>query len=189
MNSIWLLFILLISIPFGFTACRMGPTECEPSGTLLAEGARSEAQIIFKTEDEKYWREGQWGEKIEHKKLVDAVFDAVYSGRTHAYDFFDGKPISADEVKKKESRIDTLFIENPDSGTMDMKIVEVKLDRNDIAKIFFRENWYLDEANFKFSKKVTAITLTTAKYSPDGEYIGLEPLFSVYCDTSLVPVK
>lgn len=146
------------------------------SGTLIAEGFRSEALIIFPKEDE------TWLGKIDQKILVDIIFNAIYEGRVIPYDFITDDPLTIEDVKAIESSIDTLYIEDFETGEMEMKVVEDELRRDEITKVFFKEDWYFDKVNFKMEKKVIGISLAIENYDKKGNLRGYEPLFIIYFD-------
>lgn len=143
---------------------------------LIAKGFRSEALIQIREEDE------MWYGKIDQKKLVDAIFEAVYDGRVTAYDFISDEPLSIEEVKEIESSIDTLYIENFETGELEMKVVEADLRRDEITKVFLKEDWYFDEENFRLDKKVLGLAFAKESYDSKGNLRGHEPLFIVYFD-------
>ena len=181
MKRIILLLILPVTI---MVSCNQEPAptgewtgeQSPSSGTLIAEGFRSEALIIFPEEDE------TWLGKIDQKMLVDAIFDAIYEGRVTPYDFITDDPMTIEDVKAIESSIDTIYIEHFETGEIEMKVVEDRLRRDEITKVFFKEDWYFDKVNFKMEKKVIGISFAVESYDIKGNMRGYEPLFIVYFD-------
>jgi len=154
-----------------------GTGEQSPSSVMLiAEGFRSEGLIIFPEEDE------TWLGKIDQKMLVDAIFDAIYEGRVTPYDFITDDPLSIEDVRAIESSIDTIYTEDFETGEIEMKVVEDELRRDEITKVFVKEDWYFDAVNFKIEKKVIGISLAIENYDESGNMRGYEPLFIVYFD-------
>jgi hypothetical protein len=96
---------------------------------------------------------------LDHKSLVDFVFDGIYSGRFSAYDIFEGTPVSAKKIRKME------------------KNGEFSRDR--IGKFQFQEEWLLDTLNMSFTKKVTEIRMGLQKFNDEGELTGYAPLLRV----------
>ena len=181
MKKIILLLILPITI---MASCNQEPApagegtgeQSPSSGTLIAEGFRSEALIIFPEEDER------WLGKIDQKMLVDVIFDAIYEGRVTPYDFITDDPMTIEDVKAIESSIDTIYIEHFETGEIEMKVVEDRLRRDEITKVFFKEDWYFDKVNFKMEKKVIGISLAIENYDQNGNFRSYEPLFIIYFD-------
>ncbi len=144
--------------------------------TLIAEGLRSEAMIVFPEDDER------WMGKVDQEKLVNIVFDAIYEGRVTPYDFVTGDALGIEKIKAIESSIDTIYTEDIVTGEVEMKIVEDGLRRDEITKVFLKEDWYFDEVHFRMEKKVTGISLAIENYDEKGNVRGYEPLFTVYFD-------
>lgn len=97
--------------------------------------------------------------KLERKKLIDDIFDAVYAGKLTAIDYFTRKKFSVDEVKAMEK-----------SG---------EFTRDKIGKIQFDEQWYWDKQNARMQKKVTAMTLGYEVYNNDSTLRGHKPVFRI----------
>jgi hypothetical protein len=148
---------------------------------LLAENFRSESSISVPKDDE------IWIGSFDNMKLVNAVFDAVYEGRVKAYDLLNN-PLSTEEIKELEYSLDTAYIENFDTGELEAAVIENKLDRNDIVKVFLREDWIFDEEKFVMEKDVVSMTLTTVKFNSEGDMLGYQALFMVYFRGHEVPL-
>ncbi len=93
-----------------------------------------------------------WTEKclqpLDRKKLVDAVFNAVYSNGAQAYSYFDNKPLSISDIKKLEN--------------------EDEFSRDKVGKLQFWESWYFDEKQQIFTKKVHKILVAYEVFTDDG---------------------
>ncbi len=96
--------------------------------------------------------------RLDRKNLVKVIFNAIYSGKLKAFTYIDNKEVSLDTVKKFER--------------------EFKRDR--IGKIQFEEEWYLDEKNLKFGKKIKSIMFGYENYENDGSVRGYKAGFKVY---------
>jgi len=92
-----------------------------------------------------------WQEKclsrLNRKALANIVFNAIYNGRLTPYNFKTEAPMTIEEVK-------VLDKENP---------------RSQIAKMEFTEEWYFDETNLVFAKRVNSIMLGYERRSSEGE--------------------
>jgi len=172
-----------------FMACILLFCSCKPQqpaaqedskAMVLAENFRSESSISVSKEDE------IWIGSFDNMRLVDAVFDAIYGGKVIPYDLLNN-PLSLDEIKALEHSIDTAYIENFETGEIEEAVIENQLDRNDIIKIFLREDWVFNEDVFSMKKDVISMTLTTAKFDNDGNMIGYQALFTVYFSGHEIP--
>jgi hypothetical protein len=95
--------------------------------------------------------EDNWQEKclsrLNRKALANMIFNAIYNGRLTAYNFMTEQPMTIDEVKTMEK-------EHP---------------RTEIAKMEFTEEWYFNENDLSFSKKVNSIMLGYEERNMAGE--------------------
>jgi hypothetical protein len=96
---------------------------------------------------------------LDHRSLVNFVFNGLYSGRFSAYDIFEETPISAKKIRKME-----------ENG---------EFSRDRIGKFQFQEEWILDTVNMTFFKKVTEIRMGLQKFNEAGELTGYAPLLRV----------
>ena len=107
--------------------------------------------------------EDNWQEKclsrLDRKALANIIFNAIYNERLTAYNFMTDEPMTIEEVK----------------------LMEKDHPRKDIAKMEFSEEWYFNENDLSFSKKVNAIMLGYEGSNLSGEikyYAGVK----VYLD-------
>ena len=141
----------------------------------IAENFRSEASIVVSEDDE------IWIGKFDTEKLIDATFEAIYNGDIIAYDLLN-EPLSIEYVKSIERSIDTIAVENIETGENEMQIIEQTLNRStDYVKVFVKENWDFDPKEFKMKKEVVNMTFTSIKFDIEtGDALGYEALFTVY---------
>ncbi len=97
--------------------------------------------IIYYTVIKNANQQDEWQEKclerLDRKALANIIFNAIYNGRLTPYDFMTEEPMTINEVKSLEK-------DNP---------------RNKIAKVEFTEEWYFNEDDLSFTKRVNAIML------------------------------
>jgi len=79
--------------------------------------------------------------------LANIIFNAIYNGRLTPYNYKDEKVMTIAEVKDVEKR-------HP---------------RSEIANIQFTEVWYFNEKELSFSKKVNSIMMAYERKSSSGE--------------------
>lgn len=94
---------------------------------------------------------------LKREQLTNNLFNAIYTGKLVAYDFYTHKPLSAAEVKKLEKM--------------------PGYSRNIVGKYQFREAWLYDSLNHVFLKKVHSITFGFETYAEQGGVKGYKPLF------------
>ncbi len=118
----------------------------------------------------------------EFSKLFREVVQGVYDGELQAYEYWTGDPISADSAKGMFARVDTHYVENPETLVLDMRVVKTDFSEN-ILSIKIKEKWHLDKQNWKIEKNVVAIAPRVPVYSPGtGELRGYSPLFWIFLD-------
>jgi len=102
---------------------------------------------------------GQRLHKLQRKKFVDEIFDAIYGGTLNVYHYYTGELLSIDDIKTLESMPD--------------------FSRDRIEEIQFDETWHFSLSSKQFQKEVHSIVLAYALYSEDGERRGLKAAFRI----------
>jgi hypothetical protein len=148
--------------------------------TVLTE--RIQYDVIIKTPDPEFdW----WVQNIEGSKresFVKTFLQLAYDGKVKAYDYYN-KPLTAAEVKQIDNRTDTISIQDlKDPEKMHDTVIKQELDLQKITKVRFLEEWYLDEKNLSFDKKVVGLMLMKENYGDSAEFRGYSPLFWIYFD-------
>jgi hypothetical protein len=96
---------------------------------------------------------------MKTSKLVEEVFDNVYSGRLKAFDYFTDAELTVEDVRNIE--------DTP------------KYARSLIEEIQFEETWLFSPELQVFHKEVHSFVLAYALYAQNGERMGLKPVFRV----------
>jgi hypothetical protein len=97
---------------------------------------------------------------LKRTKLIDDIFDLVYSGKIEAYDFFTKSPLMVKDVQKLESQ----------DG----------YSRDHIGKIQFAERWYFDKNTRVFQKEIISMVFGYEIFNSDGTLRGYKPVFKVF---------
>ncbi len=127
-----------------------------------------------------------WMQNLEgsnREKLVKDIIRQVTNGDVQAYDFLNNKPLTAEEVKNRMRRVDSISVERstPPYDLVDTVLVtEIRL--SDISRIRFLEEWRMNEKTLAFSKKVAGICPMVERHTETGELRGYMPLFWVFFD-------
>ncbi len=141
-------------------------SELDSSEALFLADTIRYSVTIKNPDPEDYWTEADI-RRMDEMALANVIFNAVYNNRLTAYDFFENTPMTIKQVKELEQK-------NP---------------RNTIGRMLFEEEWYFDENNLQFGKKINAIMLAYQRISADGtaRYV---PAIMVYLnDESKNPQK
>ncbi|MFT3740232.1 MAG: hypothetical protein QM786_15915 [Breznakibacter sp.] len=97
--------------------------------------------------------------KLDRKKLVDQLFESVYSGQAIAYNYLTDSPIPIDEIKEMEQT------EN--------------YSRDNVVELEFREKWWFAPNEPSFRKEVLSILVAYAAFEDDGSLRGLKAAFYI----------
>jgi hypothetical protein len=129
-----------------------------PEGTLLVAN-----QIVYDVVIKNHDPEDLWTEEclsgLKRQELVDFIFSGIYAGRFGVYDIFSGKAIPPRKIMKMEE--DGIF------------------KRDQISKIQFVEEWYVDPELYSMTKKVSEVRLGIEHIDGFGVHLGHNPLFRV----------
>lgn len=124
---------------------------------LVADNIIYDVVIKIPTTDDPWELEKLEG--YQGNRMIDELFNAVYTEKMNAYDYHTGKRLSPDEVRQAELR--------------------PGFDRNNIGKIQFTENWYYDPLTMVIDKEVVSVVLGYEKREIDGTLIGYEAAFKL----------
>ncbi|MBN1988765.1 MAG: hypothetical protein JW783_05205 [Bacteroidales bacterium] len=145
--------------------CKRTPSDaerCTTNSSSVTGGAVIADSLIYDVIIRALDPDNEWEnirvKGIDRKAFVQGVFDAIYTGKYYAYDFFTQEPISIDSVRA---------IENKPNFTIDQ-----------VSKVQFTEHWELLETG-ELIKRVDAMTLGIEHYSNQGTFIGHKALFTV----------
>ena len=120
-------------------------------------------QIIYDVVIKNHDPEDDWTEKclagLKRKELIDFILNGIYSEQFKTYDIFNEKAIPARLVRKMEE--------------------DGEFSRDQISKIQFVEEWYIDPELFTMSKRVTEVRLGIEHFDNYGILLGHNPLFKV----------
>jgi len=115
--------------------------------------------VIIKNPDP----QDEWTEKclggLKREEMVNFIFDGLYENRFKAYDIFNDKHLPAQTIKKMEK--------------------DGEFTRDQVSKIQFVEDWYVDPGSNTWSKRVTEVRLGLEHVDGFGMHMGHNPLFKV----------
>ena len=97
--------------------------------------------------------------KFDKQKLIDKIFENVYSGKLTAYDYFSGERMLPEQIRKMEK--------------------EGVFTRKEISKIQFNERWIWDESANLMRKELISMTIGYEVYNNEGTSRGQKPIFKI----------
>ncbi|HET6243553.1 MAG: hypothetical protein H0V01_03870 [Bacteroidetes bacterium] len=122
------------------------------------------------------------GYSLGDKEALDTAFAAFIlqsTGKTTInYSDAEGNKISPEQAKELLTQRYVLLVPDPEQPELKIEeMQEIHLAPNDIVQVLCRENWYLNEPDFKLSKKITHIAPVVYVYDHDGDVRGKKVLF------------
>jgi hypothetical protein len=118
------------------------------SGTLVAD------TILYPVDIKNLDSTNTWADSrlknLQHKKLTDLIFEALYNGKATAYDYYTHKPVHIEDIKKMEA-----------SG---------EFNRQEMAQLQFEESWFFNPENATMTKQVLSILLAWPVYDNQGVF-------------------
>ena len=123
----------------------------DTGGKLLVAGnIIYDVVVIPAAEDDEWETERLKG--YSGDKMVNALFEAVYSRKAVATDYFSGERINPSDLRKLEAKDE--------------------YSRGDIAKLQFTENWYFNPETLELEKEVISIVPGYRYSTGEGDITG-----------------
>lgn len=120
-------------------------------------------------------------------KFISKLVDSVLAGKVKAYDYFDNSVMTIDQIKEQLGiRVDTVFVEDADSGEKQPKIVVSKFNPDDVRELYVYERWFYNPDKCVFKTQILGyapVEFTVKDDQPDGE-VTKRILFIVYPDNN-----
>ena len=173
----FLSFFTLVSVLL-LISCNNKASE---SKNLVTKRIQYDVSIVNKDADFDWWVQNIEG--ADREALIADILNAAASGKVIAYDYLTLQPLEIKQINSILKRTDTVAVEspNPPYDIVDSVITSV-LNRKDIEKIRFLEEWQMDKKSLSFTKTVAGICPMIAKYGDNGDFRGYMPLFWVFFD-------
>ena len=150
---------------------------------IIAEKIQYDVSIKSPDPEYDWWIQNLVGPQRE--KLVNSLMDAAVSGKFKVYDYFNLE-LTPNQVRQLLS--DTLFIqltdEEPPYEERDTLIIET-IERKDILKIRFLEEWKFNQNTLQIEKKVMGIGPVARRIDQNGNE-RWQPLFWIYTDNDFL---
>lgn len=121
-----------------------------------------------------------WLKKENRLSFLEDILDKARNGVLPTYYYMPDTlmPMTANELEYIFHHVDTEYVE--DGLEYTAVPIENNLDIDAITRLKFREQWYWDESNNQFYKKVIAICPMVERYKNMEEILGYRGLFWIY---------
>lgn len=169
--------LLMMAMLFLIMACRQSENE------VVANKIQYDVNIKSPDADYDWWIQNLPGPQRE--MLVDMIISGAKSGKFRAYDYFN-QPITPAKVAEilSDTTLVSIVDENPPYKETDTMMV-YNIRRNDILRIRFLEEWTIDPATLKITKRVLGIAPVARRYDATGTELW-QPLFWIYTDKDYI---
>jgi gliding motility associated protien GldN len=118
------------------------------------------------------------------RSLMQTMYDGVVKdGSITAYDGGDDefkKVVTKAEILAQLNRVDTFQVENPETGTVEQKIVPAEFDPGKVVKVRVKEEWFFDKQKSVLECRILGLCPVMIDYASDGSIRGEKPIFWLY---------
>ena len=117
----------------------------------------------------------------EREKLVDLLIDGAISGKFQAYDYYNN-PLKPEEIATllSDTIVTSVMETEPSYDYYDTVVVKT-IEKSDILRIRFLEEWKINPNNLQFEKTVFGIGPVARRLDESGNE-RWQPLFWIYTD-------
>ncbi|MBI9062647.1 MAG: hypothetical protein JEZ14_11735 [Marinilabiliaceae bacterium] len=101
---------------------------------------------------------------LNHKKLVNDLFDAVYEHEATPYDYYTHQPLTISDIKRLEKKDD--------------------FTRDRVGQLQFCEAWYMNAETHQMHKQIHSVLIAYEYLNSNGELRGYKAAFYIKMDTN-----
>ncbi len=168
------LFALLIAL---FSSCKQG------SRQLVTEKIQYDVSLMSPDPTYDWWIQNLVGPQRE--KLVDMLMESALEGGVQAYDYFN-EPITPFDIKQmlSDTTVVTFRRIEPPYELFDSLVVHT-IEREDIQRIRFMEEWTINPTTLQMEKKIYGIAPIARRIDAQG-IERWQPLFWLYTDKDFI---
>lgn len=150
---------------------------------VIAEKIQYDVNIKSPDPEYDWWIQNLVGP--EREKLVDYLIDGALSGKFQAFDYYNN-PIKPSEIASMMSDTVTMSIMDtePPYNYHDTIVIKT-IEKQDILRIRFMEQWKINSENLQFEKKVLGIGPIARRLDENGME-RWQPLFWIYTDNDFL---
>ncbi len=175
MRKIFLLAAILVVF---LVSCRQ-----EKPKEVITQKIQYDVNIKSPSPDWDWWIQNIVGP--DREKLVNMIMDGALSGKFQAYDYFNDSITPADiSLMLADTFYLTYKRTVPPYDDYDTTVI-MKINRSDIQRIRFLEEWKIDPSTMHFEKKVFGIGPVARRIDLHG-IERWQPLFWIYTDEDFI---
>lgn len=158
MNTAFKLFVLLGILIIGLVGCENNKSTLPVNNTEMQVWADTIIyDVLISNPDSLLEWESAKVKNVRHKKLVDDLFEMIYTGKKKAYHYYTNKPLSVADIKELEA--------------------DAKFGRDKVGKLQFTETWLFDKNAQEIKKQIHNILLAYEIYGESNTLRGYKAAF------------
>lgn len=116
--------------------------------------------------------------------FIEILLDGLKKGKIQAFSNFDDRFTSVmtkEQVNElTQGKIDTVMVEDPETGEMTMKLVRTEFNPETVTKFRIKEDWIIDRNIGQMVVHIVALAPLQDKYSDDGTFRASQAMFWLY---------
>lgn len=151
------MFTLLVLCSLGCKDSKTGLTKLDANATVWADTIIYDV-LISNPDSLDEWAATKVKD-VRHKKMVDDLYDLVYSGKKKAYHYYTNKELSIADIKEMEA--------------------DERFPRNRVGKLQFTETWHYDKNTTELKKQIHSILLAYELYNDSNQIRGYKAAFYI----------
>ena len=127
--------------------------------------------------------ECQWLVKapgMKNRSVSQAILEAIQSGKLKAFDPQTNEPIPGNKIFTWHQAADSTMVWDAKKEKNVMKVIQHKIDPEQLTSIRVYQDWYLNTATGKLECRLKMFELIGEVRTPStGYFIGYQPLFRI----------
>lgn len=151
------IFVVLLLFLLGCKDSKTGKTKVDANSTVWADTIIYDV-LISNPDSLDEWARTKV-KNVRHEKMVDDLFELVYSGKSKAYHYYTNKELSIADIKEMEA--------------------DERFPRNRVGKLQFTETWLYDKNTTELKKQIHSILLAYELYNDLNRLRGYKAAFYI----------
>jgi len=125
-----------------------------------------------------YYPESHLRDRIS---FMEMLINGLKEGVITSYDDEEFlKPLTYEEMNSRFVRIDTLSIDNPDTGIPEEKVVKTEMKLDQVYTLRVKEDWFFDRQRSVMDVRILGICPVMQLLDKEGNFKAWSPMFWIY---------
>ena len=125
-----------------------------------------------------YYPESHLRDRIS---FMEMLINGLKEGVITSYDDEEFlKPLTYEEMNSRFVRIDTLSIDNPDTGIPEDKVVKTEMKLDQVYTLRVKEDWFFDRQRSVMDVRILGICPVMQLLDKEGNFKAWSPMFWIY---------